>query len=395
MARIDKQTAVLLSEPLEELYAEVVDRLLVNICKHLTVGDAKRTADWEIRKLQEIGQLSAENAKIINEAVKQIPKELRNALEESRKIALNDLERRIEEAIQKGTIERAPRDSTKEILESLLNQAADRFNLVNTVMLESSRTAYLNVVNNVVIWEEAELLDAEKPLEVLDEAVFAKSTGTETRTQVLEKAIKQMADNGIYGFVDRSGRHWTPEAYVSMDTRTTCHNAAIESIKGRQKDYGSDIFQVSKHAGARPLCYPYQGKFYTWGSEGGTFEDGNGKKHKYEPISSTSYGKPAGLFGINCGHYPIPQIPSVTIPQDSKVQPEKTNDKEYQESQQQRLLERKIREAKRKEEALKAAGLKDAAKEQAIEVRYRQEQMRNFISETGRTRRYDREKVYR
>ena len=57
MARIDKQTAVLLSESLEEIYAEVVDRLIVNICKYLTVGDAKRTADWEVRKLQEIGQL--------------------------------------------------------------------------------------------------------------------------------------------------------------------------------------------------------------------------------------------------------------------------------------------------------------------------------------------------
>lgn len=396
MARIDKQTAVLLSESLEEIYAEVVDRLIVNICKHLTVGDAKRTADWEVRKLQEIGQLSAENAKIINEAVKQIPKELRSTLEESRKIALNDLERRIEEAIRKGTIERAPRDSTKEILESLLNQAADRLNLVNTVMLESSQTAYVKAINDVAEWETAAMTGAQQKaaLETLDAAVFAQTAGTETRQQMLAKAISHLADNGIYGFVDRAGRRWTPEAYVSMDVRTTCHNTAIESIKARQQDYGSDIFQISEHAGARPLCYPYQGKFYTWGSQGGTFTDGDGKRHTYRPISSTSYGKPAGIFGINCGHYPIPQISGVTIPQSRKIQNKAENDKEYQESQEQRLLERQIREAKRKEEAFKAAGLTEAAEKQKGVIAERQAKMREFIKQTGRSRRYDREKVY-
>lgn len=396
MARIDKQTAVLLSESLEEIYAEVVDRLIVNICKHLTVGDAKRTADWEVRKLQEIGQLSAENAKIINEAVKQIPKELRSTLEESRRIALNDLERRIEEAIRKGTIERAPRDSTKEILESLLNQAADRLNLVNTVMLESSQTAYVKAINDVAEWETAAMTGAQQKaaLETLDAAVFAQTAGTETRQQMLAKAISQLTDNGIYGFVDRAGRRWTPEAYVSMDVRTTCHNTAIESIKARQQDYGSDIFQISEHAGARPLCYPYQGKFYTWGSQGGTFTDGDGKRHTYRPISSTSYGKPAGIFGINCGHYPIPQISGVTIPQSRKIQNKAENDKEYQESQEQRLLERQIREAKRKEEAFKAAGLTEAAEKQKGVIAERQAKMREFIRQTGRSRRYDREKVY-
>ena len=179
-----------------------------------------------------------------------------------------------------------------------------------------------------------------------------------------------------------------------MDVRTTCHNTAIESIKARQQDYGSDIFQISEHAGARPLCYPYQGKFYTWGSQGGTFTDGDGKRHTYRPISSTSYGKPAGIFGINCGHYPIPQISGVTIPQSRKIQNKAENDKEYQESQEQRLLERQIREAKRKEEAFKAAGLTEAAEKQKGVIAERQAKMREFIKQTGRSRRYDREKVY-
>lgn len=395
MARLDKETAVLLSEPLEDIYAEVVDRLVVNISKHLSVGDAKRTAAWEAQKLEEIGQLTAETAKIINQAVKKIPRELRAALEESRRIALSDLERRIEKAIAAGAVQKAPRDSTLAVLENLLNQATERLNLVNTVMMESARTAYATVVNNVVSWEESVLTaeQREQAFAILDQAVFAQATGTETRVQVLKKAIGQMADIGIYGFVDRAGRKWAPEAYVSMDMRTTCHNTAIQSIKSRQQDYGSDIFQVSTHSGARPLCYPYQGKFFSWGSQGGTFTDGDGVRHTYKPISSTSYGKAAGLFGINCGHYPLPQIPGVTIPQDKTQQGKEENDKEYQLSQKQRALERDVRAAKRKAAAYDAAGLQEAFAEQALQVKQKQAAYNAFCKETGRAKRLDRTQV--
>ena len=65
----------------------------------------------------------------------------------------------------------------------------------------------------------------------------------------------------------------------------------------------------------------------------------------------------------------------------------------YRESQQQRAYERDIRNAKRKREAFASAGLDDAAKEQEAVIRARQERMREFVKQTGRTRRYDREQI--
>lgn len=141
-------------------------------------------------------------------------------------------------------------------------------------------------------------------------------------------------------------------------------------------------------------CCGYQGKFYTWGSQGGTFTDGDGKRHTYRPISSTSYGKPAGIFGINCGHYPIPQIPGVTIPQDRTIQGKKENEKEYRESQRQRALEREVREAKRKAAAYNAAGLDEAFAEQSFRVKQKQAAYNAFCKQTGRTKRLDRTQVY-
>lgn len=392
MARLDKNTALRLSEPVEAAYLDCIDRLIVNIAKHLGTGKAFRTAGWETRKLAELGQLTQENARIINEETRRVPEEIRKALDEVSKIALADIERAIRETIAKGAIEEAPADSVQNLLRDLSGQAVDDANLVNTVMLQSSQSAYLQAVNNTVMWEN-QILDAAAAQKTLNDAATAVTIGTEMRRQALQKAISQMADKGIYGFVDRAGRHWSPEAYMNMDIRTTVHNAAIQSIRVRQEDYGSDIFQVSSHAGARPLCYPYQGKFYSWGSGSGTFTDGAGVQHAYVPLDSTSYGQAAGLFGINCGHYPMPQIPNVTFPQDRKIESKAENDRLYQESQEQRALERRIRDAKRKQAAFQAAGLPEAADRQRALVRQRQAAMREFIAKTGRARRYDRESI--
>lgn len=392
---MDKNLALRLSEPVEAAYLDAVDALIINIARHLGTGKAFRTASWETLKLAELGQLTEENAKIINEAVKKVPDEIRKALDEASAAALETLETAIQEAIAAGRIEEAPVDTVQAMLQELGQQAVQQANLVNTVMLDSCQSAYTMAVQNVAQWV-SEAMSAEQAgaaQEILNTAAAAVEIGTETRREALRKAISQMADNGIYGFVDRAGRHWSPEAYINMDIRTTVHNAAIQSVRNRQQDYGSEIFQVSTHPGARPLCYPYQGKFFTWGSEGGTFTDGDGNRHSYKPISSTSYGQAAGLFGINCGHYPMPQIPGVTIPQGKKQQSEEANDKEYQESQQQRALERSIREAKRKQAAFKAAGLDDAAADMAQTIKDRQAVMREFIGKTGRTRRYDRESI--
>ena len=392
---MDKNLALRLSEPVEAAYLDAVDALIINIARHLGTGKAFRTASWEVSKLSELGKLSDENARIINEAVKQVPEEIRKALDAASAAALETLEKAIQEAIAAERIEEAPVDTVQAMLQELGQQAVEQANLVNTVMLDSAQSAYTAAVTNTVQWVNramsAEQISAAQ--KILNAAATAVEIGSDTRREALRKAISKMADNGIYGFVDRAGRHWSPEAYINMDIRTTVHNAAIQSVRNRQQDYGSDIFQISTHPGARPLCYPYQGKFYTWGSEGGTFTDGDGNRHEYKPISTTSYGKPAGVFGCNCGHYPMPQIPGVTIPQDKKRQNKEANDKEYQKSQEQRALERSIRAAKRKQAAFKAAGLDDAAADMARTIADRQAAMREFISKTGRTRRYDRESI--
>ena len=379
-----------ISDPIEEVYIHIVDELMVNIGKHLTSPTWTHTAAWEIQKLSEMGQLTQENAEIINKWIKQLPEEVRDAMEETRRLALEKIEKDMEKAVRLGKLPEPLADSTVNVLNEYSQQAIDQLNLVNTVMLQSSVQQYQRAVQLTKEEYDKLMQQQEQTQIILNEAAGSVATGIETREKALRRAITRISDEGLTGFIDRAGHHWSPEAYVNMDIRTTVHNTAIQSVKNFMTDYNTQVFQVSSHAAARPGCYPYQGKFYSWDNSAGEIELGNGNMVRYEPLNVTTYGQPAGLFGINCGHYPIPIVPGVTIPHGAdNIQPKEENDKAYEESQVQRSLERQIREAKR---VVEMAGDK-ASPEMKQKVKDAQEQMRDFIARTGRTRRYDREKI--
>lgn len=396
MARLTPNEILKLSEPVEQVYSNIVDALLINMGKHFNSGHSLSTEQWEIQKLAELGQLNKESIEIIASLTGQNKELITAALENAVYTATKDIEPELKKAVQKGAIQNAAADNvmaSQSIIQALNayeQQAMDKLNLVNTTMLESTLAQYRKVITNTVNIER----QMKAAQEVLNIATGKVITGTESRQQALRQALSQVHKEGITGFYDRAGRKWSPEAYVNMDIRTTVHNTAIEAVKTRQEDYGVDIFRVSRHSGARPLCYPYQGRYFSWNNKSGTFTDGEGKRHRYSPISSTSYGKPAGLFGINCGHHPITMIPGVSIPRDRPEQDKEENDKVYAESQEQRRLEREIRYSKQKAALMDAAGDKEGFEKEALKIKEKQANYNAFCKKTGRTKRLDRTQVF-
>ena len=383
-----------ISEPVEEIYQRTVDELLVNIARHFQITGWERTRYWEIKKLSEMGALTKESVDIIAKNTGMLPEEIERAFLQVSEKACLDIDPQLRAAAEKGILQDPGTSATtspeiRRMVTAYTEQAVDKMNMTNTTMLESTRQAYVRAVQQVV--NEEELQEAKRILETQSLAVV---TGSETRTRAIRKAMDDLSKTGLAGFYDRAGRAWSPEAYTAMVVRTTSHNAAIESIRARQQEFGGgDVFQISVHPGSRPLCAPYQGGLYTWGHGSGTVYDGDGKAYEYDSIYSTSYGEAAGIFGINCGHHPIPFISGYSYPQPGPTQTPEENAKEYEESQKQRQYERDIRAAKRDLEIAKATGDEEAAKVAKQKVAEEQARMRAFIKETGRARRYDREQI--
>lgn len=392
MARLTPAEITAIAEPLELVYQNMTDELLINIARHLK-GGWEDTATWEMKKLGQLGALTEESAKIIAKYTGQTEEEIRQAFLQAASLATADIDPVLAQAAAAGklvdpgtTVATSP--AMQSALRSYVEQATDKLNLTNTTMLTSTQQVYAQTVHTAAV--TAQLEQAKAIIETKSAEVI---TGQETRTKAMRSALNQLNSAGITGFYDRIGRKWQPDAYVNMVIKTTAHNAAITAIRTRQQEYGGgDIFQISSHPGARPLCAPYQGGFYSW-SGSGVFTDGAGHTHEYDDINHTSYGEAAGIFGINCGHHPIPMIDGFSFPQEYEELSEEENARIYAESQEQRQLERDIRAAKREEEVCKAAGDESGAKAARQKVQLEQARMRQFIKDTGRVRRYDRESI--
>ena len=379
-----------------EVYAAVTDQILINLARHFKyIADGAIPGGawaYQVEKLAEMGQVNRETEAIILSMLGDADNVLQELLEQAIRDGLKDVEKPLKKAAEQGLLlgkgflppEVAPRQM--QAFRAFYQQSADKLNLVNTVMLESTQEAYQATVADIVTRISA-------TQDILNVATGEVVTGVSPLNQAIRQAVKKMVENGITGFVDHGGHHWSPEAYVTMDVRTTMGNTARAAVFERMDEYNDDLYQVSHHDGARPLCYPWQGKVISRIDAARDVTDDQGETVHVYAQSETSYGEPAGLFGINCGHYPIPFIPGfsrIRPPDQNKEQ----NDKEYAESQEQRRLERQLRYERRDLNVLKAQEASaDEIKAQRIRVKNARDAIDQFCEETGRARRTSREQT--
>ena len=383
-----------MSWEMAEVYGAVTDRIMINLARYFPyVKPGEKlpgSFEYQARMLAQMGQVNRETADIIMKSLDGADAALRGALEAAILDALKNEEPKLRKAAEHGLLHGAgflPPEvdaGQMQAFQSFYRQSADKLNLVNTVMLESTEQAYRATVADVTA-------RISRTQGILNEATGDVVTGVSSWNQAVRDGVRKMVDNGLTGFVDHGGHRWSPEAYVAMDVRTTMFNTARAAVWERAESYGADLYQVSSHAGARPLCYPWQGKVISRSDWTGTVEDLDGNKVQVYAQSETSYGQAAGLFGVNCRHYPMTFIPGFSTLKGEPQDPEE-NEKAYAESQQQRALERKLREEKRDLEVMKAQGADpEAIKAQRAKVAKASSDIDDFCEETGRARRRNRE----
>ena len=391
-----------MSWEMAEVYGAITDQILINLARHFpfyVAGEDLPTSAfaYQASMLAQMGQVNAETMRIIRNGLADADPALVNCLEQSIMDAVKSTDKDLAKAVQKGIF--APPSmpvlspNQYRAFELYYKQAADKLNLVNTVMLESTGSAYRQAVSDVV--SEIEIADRLNRTQIaLDAATGETVTGVSSWNQALRHATDKMTNGGIVGFIDHAGHRWSSEAYVAMDIRTTVYNTGRAAVWETNENFGNDLYIVSYHNGARPLCYPWQNKVISSLDAARTVTDLDGNAVEVIAQSSTSYGAPAGLFGINCKHYPTPFIPGVSIIRGQPQNPEE-NERTYEESQEQRRLERKLREEKRDLMTAKAQG-RPQEELDALQQKCKATSgdIDDFCKRTGRARHRDREGVY-
>lgn len=379
-----------------QVYGAVTDRIIINLAKHFPYiaegAPATYTWDYQVRKLAEMGQVTRETEAIILESMKGADAALAEVLEETIRESLKPVEKPLRQAAErglllgKGFLPPETASALTQAFSAFYKQSADKLNLVNTVMLESTQEVYRKTIADIAT-------RFEKIQGILNTETGEVVAGVTPLNQAVRDAVRKMADEEITGFIDHGDHHWTPEAYVTMDIRTTLANTGRAAIFEQMDNYGDDLYMVSYHDGARPLCYPWQGKVISTSGRKGKIIDLDGNEfiiHSEDEIESFRYG--GGLFGVNCGHFPAPFIPGFSKPAEVQQTAEEA-EKEYNESQQQRALERNYRYAKRDLMVAKARNDPDEIAKQKARVKNARNELNDFCDETGRARRSSRERT--
>lgn len=375
-----------LEENVERLYINMENELLLNIAKKLSTGkpmeidkwDSENNRplegsggvnEWQLERLKELNGLNKKNAQIISKysgkTVKEVEKIFKRAKEIGTEIDKGILELGIKAGILNEINPRTEEQQVSIILDSAIREVLTTFNKQNNSLLASAGSEYTNIVNKI------------------SSQVLA---GTKTINKAMQEAVSQLAEKGLTGFTARNGAKWSPEAYTKMILRTNTQNTINNIQEERMILSGNDYIEISKHSGARPKCADDQGQIFSLSGNTEPIIDGRGKKIKVRSWSSSSYGQPDGILGINCGHSRHSFVPGVSIHRDNPIS-KSENDKDYLEKQRQRQYERTIRNKKREIAMLKQTGAEDSY------VRMKQNSLSNtrneylsFLDKTGRTR---------
>lgn len=335
---------------------------------------------WKLQQLDNLGMLNKGTVKRLLPEMKiplstdKLRADINKMLIESglSSVKLTDEEAR--EAIKNGAELITPKafdvkdTQIKKILDAHQNKLESTLNLTNQTMLDQSKQMYIQGIN---------------------EAAMQVTLGNKTPDQVFRGLVNRWAEMGIPAMIDSAGRKWGVEGYLNTVMRT--HNAQIarQMQQDRMSKWGIGYTEVSKHPGDRPLCAPYAGRVFALTPEAATEE--------YPWIDDPAQGEkghPASLFGINCGHTQYSFVPGVSIQRNFPSEDPEKDAQIYEESQRQRQLERSIRNAKTRKNLLHEAGDQPGVDRADKLIRVRQERMRGFINDTGRTRRYNREGLY-
>lgn len=374
---LSKEFIDTVSFPITQLYMASENRLLAMIVKRLKSATGNFDIEkWNIKKLSDLGGLNRQAYNEIAKTSKKAKKLLGEVLHEVAKRSL-----------EMDGVDATETQGVLQAVKGLQAQANNHLNIVNTTMLAGVQDSFGNMVA---------YLDNERNA-ILNDSAMDLVTGQVSFRDAVATSVRRLSDAGINAYVDKSGRSWSPEGYVSMDLRTTSAETARKVVEAQGRDYGLDVILVSSHAGARPKCAPYQGRCFSMSGRYGTIKDAKGNEYEFEPIQNTSYGEPDGLFGINCGHS-FRYIEEGAFfnrerTLDTKAEKER-NERQYAQSQEQRSIEREIRSWKREAELQELSGSTKEAETASGRVRDLENQYRSFCEQTGRTPRWNRTDIY-
>lgn len=366
-----------LTYPIIQIYNEIEFKLLAQIAARFDVYDkVGGSLEWQVKKLDELGALTADAVKLIAKSTNRTEKEIVEMLNKAAvgNITMADLTK----AYSAGMVFVDPSAVLASIpfrmtIDLSYKELGQTYKLIQTKALESVKKAYMDIVNRAYIEVASGIFD------------YGSS---------IRSALRDLADQGITAatYQRPNGKvvKYSIESAIRRDTVTAVNQLANKGAEQMTKEIGASYVEISAHIGARVHDTNPIANHAGW----------QGKVYKLEgadeyPNLKESTGYPddiLGLGGVNCRHRMYPFFPGISTPNPHQID-EQENKKVYYATQKQRAMERSIRAIKKRLIVAKASGDKDQAKEYRKKLTQKQAEIEQFCKDNGLRRQTEREMV--
>ena len=348
-------------DALVKLYEQAETDILKDMARRISTYDYFiPAAEWQFRKLQDMGNLHDDILNKLSQLTGKTEKELRDLMKTAgfetldvddeiyKKAGFNPLPIAQSEAMQ--AIIGAGYDKTKGLFQNLTRTTAQ----TATQQFEQS----------------------------LDRAYMQITSGAFSADTAIRTAVKDLARQGLASIKYPTGHVDYIETCVRRAVITGVNQTALKMQDARAAEIGCDLVETSAHAGARPEHAIWQGRIFSR----------SGAHLKYPDfVKSTGYGTGEGLGGWNCRHSFYPFFEGISTPAYTQADLDEMdapkyeyNGKKLTESEaesRQRGIERQIRKWKREYVGMAAAG--QPIDEAASKIAHWQRVEKDFLKQTG------------
>ena len=276
-------------QPFVELMSELEMRIMKDIVEKIKVnGFSSASVDWEISRLQQLGESEEQIRKWIKEMLEKTDDEVD-------KIFSDDVYREYyghNREYQVSGFEQIPLEQNIQLLqviEASKRQTKDTFrNLTGSTGFAIRDPATGNIMYSPTMKFYQQTLDA---------AIMDIKSGAFSYNTVLARTINTMTTSGLRWIDYDSGWHNRVDVAARRAVMTGFRQVQGKINEQLAEDLQTDTYEVTYHVGARPTHQPWQGRVWTM----------------QQLIDVCGLGTVTGLHGANCYHDYKPFIPGVSV----------------------------------------------------------------------------------
>lgn len=276
-------------QPFVELMSELEMRIMKDIIERIKVnGFLPASADWEISRLQQLGESEEQIRKWIKETLEKTDDEVD-------KIFSDDVYREYyghDREYQVSGFEQIPLEQNVQLLqviEASKRQTKDTFrNLTASTGFAIRDPVTKNIVYSPTMKFYQQTLDA---------AIMDIISGAFSYNTVLARTINTMTTSGLRWIDYDSGWHNRVDVAARRAVMTGFRQVQGKINEQVAEQLQTDTYEVTYHVGARPTHQPWQGRVWTM----------------QQLIDVCGLGTVTGLHGANCYHDYKPFIPGISV----------------------------------------------------------------------------------